>query len=91
MLVILLSPIPELQHAPLPPKCCEPKNVPPFFALSMFHFKLTFESIKELGSVSLNLTIIPINVVVVLTTSNQIQEQQVFREHEPMKVKMTID
>jgi hypothetical protein len=23
------SPIPELQHAPLPPKCCEPRNMSP--------------------------------------------------------------
>jgi hypothetical protein len=28
LLVILPSFIPKLQHAPLPPKCCEPKNVP---------------------------------------------------------------
>jgi hypothetical protein len=29
VLVNLPSPIPELQHAPLPPKCCEPWSVHP--------------------------------------------------------------
>ncbi len=54
MLVILPNPILEFQHAPLPPKCCESRSVPRFFTLPMFHFKFTFESIKELGSTSLS-------------------------------------
>jgi hypothetical protein len=36
MLVILPSPISELQHAPLPPKCYEPGNVPQLFILPLF-------------------------------------------------------
>jgi hypothetical protein len=35
-LVILPSPIPELQHAPLPPKCCESGSVHPTLALPLF-------------------------------------------------------
>jgi hypothetical protein len=42
MLVILLSPILKLQHALLPR----------LFTFPFFKFKLTFESIKELGSAS---------------------------------------
>jgi hypothetical protein len=35
VLVILPSPISELHHAPLPPKCCEPMSMPQLFALSL--------------------------------------------------------
>jgi hypothetical protein len=52
-LVILPSPIPKLQHAPLPPKCYEPGSMPQFFAFRCFHFRLSIESIKELGSASI--------------------------------------
>jgi hypothetical protein len=36
LLVILPSPILELQHTPLPPKCCEPRSVPQILALFLF-------------------------------------------------------
>jgi hypothetical protein len=36
LLVIHLSPIMELQHALLPPKCYEPRNSPQLFLLSLF-------------------------------------------------------
>ncbi len=49
MFIILPSPIPELQHAPLPPKCCEPGIVPRFLALPLF---FTFKFVKEFGSAS---------------------------------------
>jgi hypothetical protein len=32
-LSLFLVPIPELQHAPLPPKCCKPGSMPQLFAL----------------------------------------------------------
>jgi len=48
MLVNIPSPIPKLQHAPLPPKCCEPTPSPSI----VFTFGLTVESIKELGGAS---------------------------------------
>jgi hypothetical protein len=35
VLVNLPSPIPKLQHAPLPPKCCEPRNAPQFLLLPL--------------------------------------------------------
>jgi hypothetical protein len=35
LLVILPNPILELQHAPLPPKCCESGNVPQLLLLSL--------------------------------------------------------
>jgi hypothetical protein len=41
------TPIPEFQHAPLPPKCCELGNVPQLLLFSLFTFKLVDESIKE--------------------------------------------
>ncbi len=51
VLVILPSPILELEHAPLLPKCYKLRNVSPNSLLfHYFHFKLTFESIKELGA-----------------------------------------
>jgi hypothetical protein len=40
LLVILPSPILELQHGPLPPKCCEPRNVPQLFILPQFSFQI---------------------------------------------------
>jgi hypothetical protein len=39
LLVFLPSPIPELQHALLPSKCCKPRSVPRFFTLPMFSFQ----------------------------------------------------
>ncbi len=36
VLVNLPSPIPELQHAPLPPKCYEPRSVPQLLLLPLF-------------------------------------------------------
>ncbi len=36
LLIILLSFMSELQHTPLPPKCCEPGSVPQLFILSLF-------------------------------------------------------
>jgi hypothetical protein len=36
LLVILLNPIPKLQHAPLPPKCYEPKSVPQLLIFPLF-------------------------------------------------------
>jgi hypothetical protein len=53
LLIILPSPIPELQHAPLPPKCYELGSVPWLLALLFFHFKFIFEFIKEVGGTSL--------------------------------------
>jgi hypothetical protein len=35
-LSLFLIPIPKFQHAPLPPKCCEPRNVPQLLALPLF-------------------------------------------------------
>jgi hypothetical protein len=35
-LVILLNPISELQHTPLPPKYCEPRSVPQLFIFPLF-------------------------------------------------------
>ncbi len=34
----ILIPILELQHTPLPPKCCELRSVPQLFLLSLFPF-----------------------------------------------------
>ncbi len=36
VLVNLPSPTPELQHAPLPSKCCEPRNMPQLLTLMLF-------------------------------------------------------
>jgi hypothetical protein len=52
VLVNLPSPILELQHALLPLKCYELKNVPQLFFLPLFTFGLLVESIKELGGAS---------------------------------------
>jgi hypothetical protein len=49
----LPNPISELEHAPLPPKCFEPRNTPQFRLLPLFTFGLTIECIKELGGASL--------------------------------------
>jgi hypothetical protein len=54
-LSFFLIPIPKLQHAPLPPKCYEPRNVPQFLTFLLFHFRLTFEFIKGVGSASIRL------------------------------------
>jgi hypothetical protein len=40
-LVILVNPIPELQHALLPPKCYELKSVLDFLVFWCFHFRLS--------------------------------------------------
>jgi hypothetical protein len=54
-LSFFLVPIPELQHAFLFSKCCEPGSVLQFFILSLFSpFKLVIESIKEFGGASQN-------------------------------------
>jgi hypothetical protein len=53
MFVTFPSPILELQHTPLPPKCCDQGVCPDSLLFRWFQFRLTFESIKELGSVSL--------------------------------------
>ncbi len=49
MLVFLPSPILELQHAPLPPKCCEPGSVPQFcpFVVFTLDSHLSFEGAWE--------------------------------------------
>jgi hypothetical protein len=53
VLVNLRNPILELHHAPLPPKCYEPRSAPQFlFPSIIFTFRLVVESIKELGGVS---------------------------------------
>jgi len=50
VLVILPGPIVELQHAPLPPKCCEPGSVLQLFALSLVsHVSFAFLSKHYLG------------------------------------------
>ncbi len=54
LLVNLPSPIPDLQHAPLPPKCYEPGSVPQLLLLPLITFGLAVESIKELGGASKN-------------------------------------
>ncbi len=54
MLIIHPNPIPKLQHAFLPPKCYELRNVPELLTLPLFHLGLTLESIKELGSSSMD-------------------------------------
>jgi hypothetical protein len=52
-LSFFLVPILELQHAPPPPKCYEPGNVPQLLILPLFSpFGLTVESIKEFGGAS---------------------------------------
>jgi len=40
LLINLSNPILELQHALLPPKCCEPRSVPQLFALSLFSLQI---------------------------------------------------
>jgi hypothetical protein len=54
VLIILPSPIPELQQAPLPPPLIVTSQGSCHNSLLFhcFHFKLTFESVKELGSAS---------------------------------------
>jgi hypothetical protein len=53
MLVTLPSPIPELQHAPLPPQSATSQGAcPDSLLFCWFPFGLTFESIKEPGGVS---------------------------------------
>jgi hypothetical protein len=54
LLVILPSPIPELQHAPLPPKCYDQGACPNSLLFCYFHFRFTFESIKEFGNTSID-------------------------------------
>jgi hypothetical protein len=51
-LVIFPNPIPELQHAPLPPSATSKGTCPNSLPSHYFHFRFTFESIKEVGSVS---------------------------------------
>jgi hypothetical protein len=46
LLINLPSPILELQHALLPPKCCELESVPNSLLFRCFCFRLPFESIK---------------------------------------------
>jgi hypothetical protein len=49
-LSLFLVPIPELQHAFLPPKCCDPSSVPQLFIIFVvFTFRLVVESTKEFG------------------------------------------
>ncbi len=36
LLVILPNPIPKLQHAPLPPKCCESRSMPQLLIFLLF-------------------------------------------------------
>jgi len=52
LFVTFPSPILELHHALLPPKCCEPGSTPqtPFPSI-VFTFELVVESIEELGGV----------------------------------------
>jgi hypothetical protein len=52
LLVNLPSPIPKLQHAPLPTKCCEPKSASTPSPSVVFTFGFVVESIKELGDAS---------------------------------------
>jgi hypothetical protein len=47
LLVNLPSPIPELQHASLPPKCCKPKGTPQLFLLPLFS---PLDSVRQLLS-----------------------------------------
>jgi hypothetical protein len=55
LLVNLPSPIPELQHAPLPPEVLRTKECAPTPSPSdVFTFGLSVESIKELGGASQN-------------------------------------
>jgi len=53
VLVNLPSPILELQHDLLPPKCCELGSVPRLPTFRRFHLRFTFESFEEVGSASL--------------------------------------
>jgi len=56
MLIALPNPIPELQHALLPPQNASSQGVcPDSLFFRCFQFGLTFESIKELGGVSCSL------------------------------------
>ncbi len=52
VLVNLSSPILELQHALLPPKCYKSGSAPKFHLLLLFTFEFIIESIKELGGAS---------------------------------------
>jgi hypothetical protein len=53
MVVILPSPISELQHTPLPFQSAASQGTcPDSLLFRYFQFGLTFESIKELGGVS---------------------------------------
>jgi len=49
LLVNLLSPILDLQHAPLPSQCCNRECALTPFLFVVFIFGFAFESIKELG------------------------------------------
>jgi hypothetical protein len=50
LVIICPSLIPEVQHAPLPPKCCEPESVPQLFILPMFSpLDLQLNLSKSLG------------------------------------------
>ncbi len=55
MLIILPSPIPELQHALLPQSALSQGTCPDSLLFRCFHFKLTFDFIKELGSPSISI------------------------------------
>jgi hypothetical protein len=50
LLIIIPNIFPELQHTLLPLKCCKLGSVLNYLLFGCFHFKLTFVSIKELGS-----------------------------------------
>jgi len=51
MLIILPSPIPELQHAPVPLQNAASQGAcPDSLYFNYFQFGFTFESLKELGA-----------------------------------------
>jgi len=56
LLINLPNPLPELQHAPLSPKCYELRSAPqPFSPSVVFTFGLAIKSIEELGGASLGM------------------------------------
>jgi hypothetical protein len=51
LLVILPSPIPKLQHTPLPPpKCCEPRSMPQLDSFVVFTLDSHLSLSRSLGA-----------------------------------------
>jgi hypothetical protein len=63
LLVIIPSPIPELQHAPLPPKCCKLGMCPQLFILLLFSLLThiwAYQGVWECVKPCLNASLVPL-------------------------------